>query len=204
MAITEPLELLDGFPGWSPDFELKARQEQSRHASGRVRTKDYGPPLWTGTWVSRTMRPNELDRWRSILSAAMNDQMTFLGRALARCRPILHPGASVLPAGTLDTIGDNDKSIRVDGLAGITLSIGDHIQIGANLHQVREMAKAVSGLTPLFEIRPHLWPGTATGQAVLIARPSCLMTIVPGSISASADPKTGRGSVSFSAIEARG
>ncbi|KKB86472.1 hypothetical protein VW29_02645 [Devosia limi DSM 17137] len=204
MAVTEPLDLLDGFPGWSTSFDLMARQEQSRSAAGRTRTKDFGSPLWRASYVSRVMRANELDRWRAILSAAMNDQMTFYGRALSRCRPIHHPGNLPLPTGTLHTIGANNKSIRADGLPTIRLDIGDLIQIGPNLHQVREPAAAVAGLTPLFEIRPHLWPAAFTGQAVVIAKPSCLMVIVPNSLQASGDLRTGRGSVSFDAIEARG
>src|SRR5690606_5109292 len=102
----------------------------------------------------------------------------------------------------LHTIGADDKTIRAAGLVGISLSIGDMLQIGANnLHRLLEPASG--NPTGLFTIEPHLWPGTATGQAVVISKPSCLMAIVPGSVSASADPRTGRGSVSFSAIEAR-
>lgn len=204
MAITEPLNLLDGFPGWSTSFELMARQEQSRHASGRTRVKDFGSPIWMGTWVSRTLSPNLLDEWHARLSAAAIDQMTFWGRPLSRCRPIKHPGQSALPVGSLQTIGANNKSARVSGLPGIALSIGDMVQVGNNLHRVLEPAAAVAGLTPLFELRPHFWPGTATGQPVLISKPSCLMVIVPGSVSAAGDARTGRGPVSFQAMEARG
>lgn len=78
------------------------------------------------------------------------------------------------------------------------------VQIGTkDLHQVMEAAVAVAGLTPLFEVRPHIWPGVATGAAVSISRPACIMAIVPGSISSTADMATGRGVVSFQAIEAR-
>ena len=40
-------------------------------------------------------------------------------------------------------------------------------------------------------------------NVVSVYRPFCLMAIVPGSISSQADPQTGRGTVSFQAIEAR-
>lgn len=204
MALTEPLDLLDSFPGWSTDFALQARQEQSRHASGRTRTKDLGSPLWAGTWATRVMNPNELDRWRALLSAAMIDQMTFRGRKLSRCRPAMHPGSSTLPTGELQSVGVNNKAIRVDDLPGISLSVGDMIQIGNDLYEAVEPAVAAAGLTPLFEVRPHLWPNAAVGQPAIISKPGCLMTIVPGSLSASADLRTGRGSITFSAIEARG
>ncbi|WP_244563638.1 hypothetical protein [Ensifer aridi] len=79
------------------------------------------------------------------------------------------------------------------------------IQIGSkDLYRVQEDVVADgAGLTPLLEVRPHLWPGTVTGTAVSVVRPHCYMTIVPGSINTDADKATGRGSVSFSAIEAR-
>jgi hypothetical protein len=202
MALTEPLDLLTGFPGWCTDFDLMARQEQSRHASGRTRTKDFGSPIWRASYQTRTLSANELDHWRARIGQAQNSQMTFRGYPLSRCRPIEHPGAAALPAGTLFAIGDDDKTVRVSGLVGVSLSIGDMIQIGAsNLHRLVEPASG--NPTGMFTIEPHIWPGTVTGQPVVIARPSCMMTVAPGSMSATADPRTGRGSISFSAIEAR-
>lgn len=202
MALTAPLDLLTNFPGWSTSFELMARQEQSRHASGRTRVKDFGSPIWRGSWQSKTLSANELDMWRARIENAMVSQMTFQAWQSSRCRPILHPGAAALPTGTLYAIGADDKTIRVSDLAGISLSIGDMIQIGAaNLHRVLEPASG--NPTGFFTIEPHLWPGTATSQAVKIGKPFCLMTVDPGSLSAPADPSTGRGRISFSGTEAR-
>ena len=36
MAITYPINLLPGFPGWTTGFSLRWRQEQSTQASGRI------------------------------------------------------------------------------------------------------------------------------------------------------------------------
>jgi hypothetical protein len=202
LSLTEPLDLLTGFPGWSTDFDLMARQEQSRHASGRTRVKDFGSPIWRATWRSRTLSANALDAWRARIEQAMISQMTFTAWQSSRCRPIAHSGASVLPSGTLHTIGTDDRTVRLAGLVGITLSIGDMVRIGSGLYRVREAA--TGNPTGLFTITPHLWPGTATGQPVIIAKPWCLMTVDPGSLSAPADPRTGRGSISFSATETRG
>lgn len=202
MALTEPLDILDDFPGWCISFDLMARQEQSRNASGRTRTKDLGLPLWRGSWVSRTLSANRLDHWRARLSHAMVSQMTLRGWASSRCRPMAHPGSSALPQGTLHTIGADDQTVRVAGLAGVALSIGDMLRIGDGLYRAVEPASG--NPTALFTVEPHLWPGTATGQGVIVARPWCLMTVDPGSISAPADPRTGRGTISFTATEARG
>lgn len=207
MTLTEPLDLLDDFPGWSTSFDLMARQEQSRHASGRTLTKDFGQPLWRGAWVTTSLSANRLDALHARIEHAMVSQMTFKAWQSSRCRPIAHPGSGTLPTGELSAIGDDDKTVRVADLTGITLSIGDMVRIapssgsGGGLYRVLEQASGDP--TNLFTITPHLWPGTAIGQDVVIDKPWVAMTVDPGSLSASADPRTGRGSISFTATEAR-
>lgn len=204
MALTYPLDILQAFPGWVTEFELMWRQEQSRLASGRTIGKDFGSPIWRLAAVTRTLSPNTLDEWRARLDGLEGGQKTFKGYPLSRCRPILHPGSSALPTGTLDTINGNRKAIRISGLAGISLSVGDVISINSrDVHRVQEAAVAVAGLTPLFEVRPHLWADVVTGAPISISRPFCLMTIDIGSIKSTADPNTGRGTISFTATEAR-
>ncbi len=183
--------------GWSTTFELLWRQETSRAAGGRTYVKDLGDPLWTATYQSRLLRINELDYWRAQLDQLENGAGTFYGRALSRCRPILHPGSSTLPTGTLSAIGADRKTLTITGLTGITLSVGDMLQIGtADLHRVVVAGSSV-------EVRPTLWPGVTTGAAVVISKPSCIMAIVPGSIQSQAAPDTGDGTVTFQAMEAR-
>lgn len=202
MAITYPLDLLANWPGWSTEFDLMFRQEQSRQANGRTIVKDMGSPLWRASYQSRSLKPNEIDAWRARLASLENGIQTFKGYALSRCRPILHAGAAALPTGELHTIDANRKEIRVDDLLGVSLSVGDMIQIGTkDLHQVMEPASGT--LTDLFEVRPHIWPGVATGAAVSIVKPACIMAIVPGSVSSTSDMATGRGTISFQAVEAR-
>lgn len=201
MALSEPLDFLDDFPGWCTSFDLLARQEQSRHASGRTRVKDFGQPIWRGAWVSRSLSANQLDAWRARIEHAMVSQMTFKAWQSSRCRPSAHPGSGALPTGELHTIGDDDQTIRVADLTGITLSIGDMLRIGTGLYRALEPASGDP--TGFFTITPHLWPGTNTGQDVVIDKPWVAMTVDPGSLSASVDPRTGRGVVSFSATEAR-
>ncbi|MGB3042447.1 MAG: hypothetical protein WBB98_04605 [Xanthobacteraceae bacterium] len=191
------IDLLSGFPGWSTTFELLWRQETSRAAGGRTYVKDLGDPLWTATYQTRLLKINELDYWRARLDQLENGAGTFYGRALSRCRPILHPGSSTLPTGTLSGIGTYRKTLTITGLTGITLSVGDMLQVGtADLHRVVVAGSSV-------EVRPTLWPGVTTGAAVVISKPSCIMAIVPGSINTQAAPDTGDGTVTFQAMEAR-
>lgn len=198
MAISYPYDLLNGAPFWSVEFDLLWRQEQSRQANGRTIVKDMGSPLWRAAYQSRSMRPNELDYWRARLAAMENGLKTFYGRATSRCRPINHPGSASLPSGTLSAIQPDRKTITVGGLAGITLRAGDMLCVGnKDLHQIVDVAGGT------LEVRPHIWPGVATGATVSVTKPHCIMAIVPGSVSSTADTATGRGVISFQATEAR-
>lgn len=217
MALTEPFDLLADFPGWTTEFDLVWRQEQSRVASGRTYVKDLGSPLWRLSVQSRPLTINELDYWRARINAMENGLKTFYGRSMSRCFPIMYPNGS-WPTGaafdgvsaTLATINANRKAVSLGDLpTGFVLSVGDHIAIGNDLHQVMETATADgSGDTGEFEVRPHIWPNVEAGSSppppnVSVKQPSCLMAIVPGSISSTADAQTGWGAVSFQAIEAR-
>lgn len=202
MTIVYPLSLLPDFPGWTSEFAPVFRQEQSRTASGATIGKDLGSPLWRGTWTSVELSANDLDYWRARLESLEGVLKTFRAFSFSRCRPIRHPGASSLPTGSLDTISAGRNAISVTGLVNIQLSVGDLLQVGtADLHRVME--PAAGSPSSIFEVRPRIWPGVVTGAAVSITRPSCLMSLVSGSISIAADPRSGRGTITFQGLEAR-
>lgn len=202
MLVSYPYDILSGFPGWSIEFDLLYRQEQSRTAGGKIYVKDLGSPLWHTTYVSRLLFPNELDAWRGRLKLLEGGLQEFLGRPISRRFPIAHPKGSGMGDASslvLGTIGEDRKTLRLSNRpAGYAPSIGDYLQLGPrNLHQIGN----IDGLD--IEVRPHFWPETVIGNSVAIVRPSCRMTIVPGSISTTAELQTGRGTVSFQAIESR-
>lgn len=214
MAISYPLDILADFPGWTTEFDLGWRQERSRTAGGRTIVKNLGDPIWRLAAQSRPLSANELDYWRARLQALENGLQTFYGRSMSRCYPILYPNGSWPTGGSFDgnatlvSINDNRKAITVSGLpSGFQFAIGDYLAIGNDLHQVMEAATAPSGTTGEFEVRPHIWPGVEAGGSpattVTVLKPSCLMSIVPDSVSSSADPQTGRGVISFKAEEVR-
>lgn len=235
MAITYPLNLLDDLPGWSTDFNLIYRQEQSRHASGRTRVKDFGTPIWGATYVTRNLSPNSLDYWKARLQALENGLFEFIAYPKSRCWPINHPngtfsGTTVegwvlesgfwddggiwmtdvpwetesLTSGLVNSVNINNKALSIKGIPYLNLSIGDYISIENKLYQVMENASSEEdGITPEFEVRPHLSLTISVDDVVLIYKPNCLMTLVPGSISSSSG-LNGRGSISFQAIESRG
>lgn len=211
MTITYPMDLLANWPGWCADFDLLYRQEQSRQANGVTKVKDFGSPLWRASYATRSLSPNELDEWRARLAALENGLQQFRAVSLSRCYPIAYPkgawptGSAFNGSAALASIGVNRKSVSIKNLpSGFAFRTGDMIQIGRNLHSVQEPATTSSGgITGSFEIRPHLWPETAVNDVASVKRPFCLMTVVPGSITSTADLQTGRGSVSFQAVESR-
>ncbi|MCF1462594.1 hypothetical protein FS827_14880 [Agrobacterium vitis] len=208
MTIVYPIDLLADFPGWATKFEPLYRQEQSRTAGGVTYIKDLGSPLWSAAYQTKQLKPNDLDAWRARIEALEGGLQYFRGYSLSRSRPIAYPTGKPVPENgvVLSAIGGDNKSVTISGLgAGYVVSVGDMIQIaGSGLYRVVEGAVAnSSGIAGAFELRPHLWPGTASGSAVTLLRPSCTMMIVPGSISSEADASTGRGSVSFQGIEVR-
>lgn len=213
---------MDNFPGWTTRFELMFRQEQSRHASGRVRVKEFGTPIWFASYRSKLLRPNELDEWRARLNALGNGLGTFQAWPSSRCWPINYPNGSsvppsdwVLAGGTwgpgglwltglpwsltmpttteIATITMGNRVTLTDPLA---LTVGDYMQIGTRLHQI------VDTDGPVYILAPHLSVGALVGDTVTLYRPSVAMSLVPGSVATEAGTN-GRGIVTFQAIEAR-
>lgn len=191
---------MDNFPGWTTRFELMFRQEQSTHASGRIRVKDFGTPIWRASYLSRPLRPNLVDEWRARLAALGNGLLTFPAWPMSRCWPIAHPNGVGAVNGVIASIGSDNKSFTVTWTGGTTiLSVGDYVEInGQRLYQITEAAPG-----PIYSIAPHFSVGTLAGQSVDVSRPSVAMAIVPGSVQTQTG-LNGRASISFEAMEARG
>lgn len=199
--VTYPYNLLEQFPGWSTEFDLMYRQELSRTAGGMTLVKDMGTPLWKATYQSYSMMPNQLDKWRARIKALDGGLKEFWGFPTSRCFPVVYPnGAGMGNTANmkLATIGSGRQAVTFSGVpTGYRFSVGDYIQIGTrNLHQVVAVGAEL-------EIRPHLWPETKVNDVVKVVQPMCNMLIVPGSLKATAEISTGRGTVSFDAVESR-
>lgn len=189
---------MQDFPGWTTDFRLLFRQEQSRQASGRTIVKDFGTPLWTATYQSRGLRPNLLDEWRARLNALANGLGSFKAWPMSRCWPILHPYGEGAVPGVIASIGADRKTLGITWTGGETnLSIGDYVEIDSRLlFQVTGVE--AGGVT----VAPNLPLGVLVGQSVSVDKPGVVMRLVPDSVSAGAS-LNGRGTISFQAIEDR-
>jgi hypothetical protein len=213
MALAEIQDILAGWPGWTPQFDLQYRDELSGQASGIIRVKDIGPERWVMAAVTRSLSAAEHRHWKARLHSLENGKGRFYGYDLAGCYPVLYPrgtwptGSSF--SGQTATVASLDAGdARVIGIAnlpaGFQLKVGDYIGIPTRraLHQVMEDALADgSGATPQFEVRPHIRPGVAVDDVVCVKRASCVMMLAPGSVSAPADAVTGRGTVAFQALQ---
>lgn len=216
MALSAPFDILQNGVFYTISFQPLYRQEQSRTQAGVTYVKDYDDPLWTLSAQSRSLSINELDFWRARLAALENGLQTFLGYSMSRTYPILYPKGTWPTGASFDgvsahlaAINTGRTAVEISNLpAGYTFSIGDYLAIGTDLHQVMESATASgTGLTPSFEVRPRIWPSVTVGDSppllVSVSKPACLMAIDPGSITSTADPQDGSGSISFTATESR-
>lgn len=209
MAITFPYDLLAGFPGWQTSFRLMHRQERSRAAYGRTFVKDLGDPLWTATFTTKSLTPNQLDAWRSKFEVLENGLNTFKGYVLSRCYPIAYPrgswptGASWDGSCTVAAIGSDGKSIMLNGLPdGFTFSTGDVVMIDqGQIYRVAVGGVVAAGLSPMLEVRPHIRSTTSVDDAATVKNPWCLMSVDPDSLDDTASID-GRGIITFSATEA--
>ena len=197
MALSFPIDLLAEWPGWTTEFDLFYRDEFSRQQNGVTISKELGSPLWRLSATTKMLKPNQLDDVRALLSSLDNGRKTFKGYPLSRVYPQRHPKGAGLPSVSLGST--TVKSIALSGASGLTLRRGDFISVGDYLFQVMEHSSNGAA----FEIRPYVSLGVTLAGTVRLERPFCPMMIIPGSVNSQSDVETGRGTVSFQAMETR-
>lgn len=212
MAISYPIDLLTGFPGWA-SLSLSYGDETSGQAGGQIRVKRLRSPLWMMQAQTRRLKPSEFRSWMAKVESLENGYKTFLGYDFSGKYPILYPngtwptgGAFNGTSAAIHTVTSN-IALRLKSLpAGFTVSAGDFIAFSYSsgkraLHQAVETVTADgSGVTAAFEVRPPIRSGAAVNDVVAVKAPSCLMAIVPGSVSAPVG-MDGWGTISFQAMQ---
>lgn len=193
MSLTYPRTDIMSFCGYSPSatpLRLQVRQElSSREASGKTYGKDFGPALWVGSWTTVLLSNFDAVAFEAMLNSLDGVINLFEGRDLRKPYPRFYPDGTFSDTGKINSIGANNKSLSLKSLpASFKLAVGDFLafSVGSHraLHQVMEAVTANgSGVTTEFEVRPHIWPGTATDVAVTLKQPSALFSLNPGSIS---------------------
>lgn len=185
MTITFPRnDLFDGVDFEYEDciFEPMVRQNVSRQENGSPIAVDLGEPIWVATYVTGPIEdPVGFEAKLNSLDGMIN---TFYGGDLRRQYPKQYPDGNFVEVGTaIHTLGGDNKSIRIKGLpATFQVSVGDYFSFDYGtgeraLHQAMEAVTAVGGVTPLFEIRPHLFPGAAVDDVVTFKKPRAIMKL---------------------------
>lgn len=211
MAITFPLTDLMSICEYSPQgqpWELARRQEFSRTAGGRTIGKDIGGPLWSGGFSTIPLHIDDMLDVEAMLNSLDGVIGTFEAHDLRRPYPKEHADGVFGDTGTIFSVNANNKAISLTGLdIGFTVSRGDYLEFtyatNRYLLQAMESATAVSGgVTPEFEVRPHLPDGMALSPAIAVTlkQPSAICSLVPGSVSKSMISGI-HGTVSFQAVQ---
>jgi hypothetical protein len=207
MTITFPrTDIITSVRYADQSFLLVSRQEMSGQANGVVRGKDLGSALWQSSYTTVEM----LNRDALAFEAALNslDGLTnaFEAGDLRNRYPRNYPTGVFTDSGVLATVGANNKSLSISGLpASFVISAGDYLQFdyGSSraLHQVCETVTANgSGLSPVFEVRPHIRPGFSISSAVKFKNPVGQFILQPNSISSTLNSKV-TSVVTFKAIQ---
>lgn len=211
MALTFPLSLhtfADGIlpGGWieSVAWNLMRQDEYSGLGTGEFLTHDLGPPLWEAEVSSIEMYNDDARRLKARFNALDGSNSAFFLYDPTAAYPASDPTGATYGSSTplIDTINANRKAIKISGLpANYVLTEGDLFEVDydsspyrRSLLQVVEAATADgAGLTPEFEVRPHLRPAITTTLEVNFIKPSAKVKLVPDTLrSETVGPMTSR------------
>lgn len=169
-------------------FLLLPRQELGgREANGAQPGIDFGSALWGATYTTEPLRNDDAADFQAVLNSLDGVIEVFEAWDLRRAVPRAHRDGSAQD-GVLETVNANNKAMTLSGLAANQIvSRGDYLSFvyGNNraLHQAMETVAADgAGLTPEFEVRPHLRAGWALDTVVNLRAPRGLFILVPNSI----------------------
>lgn len=202
MALTFPLSLntfADKLRIATVRWELKRWDQLSGLGSGDVLAAQLAPPRIAGTVTLAPMYHDDAAEVQALVESLDGPLNSFFLYAPQKPFPRYDPDGSKLGSTTvtIHTVGSNNKSLRLQGLpSGYVLSTGDYLAFdyGSNptrraFHRIVETVTADgAGLSPLFEVRPHLRPGVTTTLAVTLKKPAAKVFIMPETF----DPGTAR------------
>lgn len=195
MALSFPLpraDFWDVLPIAELSLVLPETAQVVRTRSGEVLPFELGEPLWEGeVKLGRMTRP-EAGLPLTLIDVLRQPGRSFLMCDTTRPAPLSDPDGVILGAATpaIHSLPDDPRELRVAGLpVGYILSAGDLIgwSYGAAptrhaLHQIVSPLVIAdgSGITPVFEVVPHIRTGATVGAAVQLIRPVAKAIILPG------------------------
>lgn len=196
MAITFPLAVenfADLLRIASVSWFLRDSQELSGLGNGQILAADLAPRLWEGNVTTGRMTFDEAMDMQALIESLDGALNTFYLYNPLRKYPREDPDGSILGAATpvIASLDANNKAMTVSGLpANYVLSRGDMLAFDYGsparraLHRVVETVTASgAGLSPLFEVRPHIRTGAAVADDIILAKPAAKVIMQPGSFS---------------------
>lgn len=196
-----PLSSADFFE-WLPlssvSFHLPGAYESAETGAGEAITAALGSRLWEGSVTLGKMSYAEIARAEVYIAALQHPGRGFMAYDRRRPAPSGDPDGAILGGivPTIASLAGNNKEMSLGNLpAGYVLQVGDYLgfSYGSSperhaLHRVvsLEVVADELGVTPVFEVTPHIRPGASIGSAVRLIRPACKAIIVPDSF----DPGT--------------
>jgi hypothetical protein len=195
MAITFPLStatLADKLPIEAVEWKMLDQQELSGLGSGEILAADLAPRLWEGDVSTGPIYNDDAAELQGLFETLDGSINAFFLYDPRKPYPRFDPTGSILgvAAPVIASLGANNKSMTVSALpAAYVLSAGDYLAFdyGTNptrraYHRIVETATANgSGVTPLFEVRPHIRPGATVSTPIILKKPSAKVVLVPGS-----------------------
>lgn len=180
-------------------FEIERTDYLSPEAVGRLGGISAGFPLWGAEWALPTSGEERADEWRAWISAQRGPGKLFFGSEQARPYPRAYPngfGGMVRAGGgafdgkaiTWAVNGTRDV-LTLTGLpAALALTWGDYVGFEwLTLGQPRRaLARCVEKATGsgagavAVTFEPPLFPMVPADAVATLARPNCLMKLVPG------------------------
>lgn len=166
----------------SQEFRLNVPKQISRSRGGIAIPSLIGFPYWLGSaQVPRQPHAQAAAGEVGLMRLDRPGQVFEVYDARFN-GPQADPGGASLGAATpvLAGVASGNGAIQISGLpSGYVLTVGDYVgwqnaDGTLALHRAAQGATASSGgVTPAFEVEPLVRPGTATGAALTLVRPTC-------------------------------
>ncbi|HWJ88509.1 MAG TPA: hypothetical protein VNS12_10595 [Pelagibacterium sp.] len=197
----------------SPNWQLMRNDQTSGLGSGQPLSAELASPLWTLPVQLVSMGNDEADHILAMLEMLCHPGRKFYFSNPKREYPAADPSGATLGAATptLHTIAANNRQLRITGLPnGYRLTVGDMLafdygpsgQKRRALHRVTETVSALSsGVTPTFEVFPHIRAGALVGDPVFLAKPAILASVMPGSFNPGTADTVNTHGVAFDIIQ---
>lgn len=199
-ALTQPLSLADFADKLhiqSVKWHIAEQQEITGLGSGELLGAELAPSRTEADVTLSAMSWDDAAEVQALIEALDGVIGSFYLHSPQKMYPRKDPDGSLLGASvvTINALAANNKEMRLAGLpAGYQLSGGDLLSFNYGASPVRRalhrivlpVTTAGTGITPLFEVRPHIRTGASVGLAVTLIKAAAKVRLVPGSF----DPGT--------------